>query len=1050
MLFRSPLMARARDQRGVLGAVLVVLTMSGLVTGLVWSLVTDGEGRALTAAAMRADGMTGSGSPDLIAVTVMSTDGLATPGLAELVAPAIDAVRADVPNALSAWAQSPELPIGGDTPAAAYLLDIDDLESHTEVVEGRLPLATSGNPQVAISVDTALALGRGVGDTIPLFASVAAVGDGETPAVEATVVGVVHLVGAQWERDLLQGRGVATDRGWLDTYGPLLTAPGAVTARTDAAAPARLSIVIDPSFADGVDLPAFASAVRALEGDLARDLGSTARATVRSDVSALSDAAARDLAVSRSIVIAASAVAVALAVVALALTGTLLVARRQTETALWRVRGASAGQLAVRAAREALALGMVAAALAVPAAASAYAALLHLPVLTRAWPLADTVRPLTLGTVLAVAVGVALPTLALIVAAALAPTTTQREHVGAAGRAGLDGALVILACVAVWQLSRSGLGNAADLTSMLAPMLVVLACGAAALRVIPLAVRVMERFAHRSRGLTFALAGWGLARSGATRGAYLFAAGAAAVVVAMTTVSTWTASAVQQVDVQVGADAVVAEPMGPGVVPRLAEASACSVATAVSDRPVLLGSRPAGTRVVAFDTAQSDLVRGETGSARSWADVLEPLVPPSDVGGWHVANGFIDAVVSGQIDVDGAQLSAGVVAIIEDSYGDRFPSARVDVPLDGAPHSLRFNVPDADDDGGEWWVVGFAITVQADSTAPDRTTSDAVVTGAITIETGSGNMARPETAWTPTVPDTNTTLRAHAEGMGPSAVHIEVEARDYELVWSAVSMIVTAFPPPEDVPVLIGADFARDLGVVPGDAVEIRLDGRAITVRVADIVQAVPSRPHSEALIGDIDTLSRALLVHGHTQRITDAWWLGLGCDNADADAVRAIPASTLLTEARADAAAGPLRVGAWMSLWIAAVASVVFVIAGAAVRSAARVRSRALVVARLRGLGVPARMAGTSELLQLVLLVAVATVLGAAVGAIGAWVTAPLVVVAPGGLPAVPAPTWVAAGPWPWLLVGTATAAVLVAVPWVRALARRSPALTLRGGDDA
>lgn len=88
--------------------------------------------------------------------------------------------------------------------------------------------------------------------------------------------------------------------------------------------------------------------------------------------------------------------------------------------------------------------------------------------------------------------------------------------------------------------------------------------------------------------------------------------------------------------------------------------------------------------------------------------------------------------------------------------------------------------------------------------------------------------------------------------------------------------------------------------------------------------------------------------------------------------------------------------------------------------------------------------------MLQNALLVVAATVVGAAFGALGSWVIAPLIVVAPGGLPAVPEPTWAAGGAWPWGLAATALAAVLIATPWVRALARRSPASALRGGDDA
>ena len=1051
----SPLVARARDQRGVLGAVVVVLAMSGLVTGLVWSLVSDGEARALTAAAMRADGPAGSGSADLITVTVVAPDDAPTPGLTDMVAPTIDEPHAGVPVSVSTWAQSPVLPFGRTDPAGGYLLELDHLDARTRVTEGRLPLASVHGTEVAIPVDMAAALGLDVGDTLALFGSVAAEGNGESPVVDATVVGIVDLIGAEWDRDLLQGRGVATDRGWLDTFGPLLTAPGVVSDRTDEAAPARLSIAIDPSFAAGVDLPAFADSVRALGNDLGRALGDSARASVRSDVTDLADAAARDVAVTRYVVLAASAITVALAVIALSLTGSLVVARRQTETTLWQARGASAGQLAARAAREALALGVVAALLAVPSAIGAYAALLRTPVLSRAWPLTDAMQPVARGTVLAVVIGVAVPMLALIAAAAIAPSGKQRGQLGGAGRTGIDLAAVVLAGAAVWQLSRRGVGGEVDLTSVLAPMLVVLACGALALRVIPLALTILERSARRSRRLVLALAGWSLARSGASRGAYLFASGAAAIVISLTTVGTWTASAVQQADMQVGADAVVAEPLAPGLVTGAAATSACSNVTAVSDRPILLGSRPAGTRLVAFDVTRSGVVRGEPGTASSWGQALEPLLPREEAGGWHVPDGELEVAVSGRMEVEGAQLSAGVIAILEDGYGDRFPSTRVEVPLDGEVHRTRFDVPDAE--VGDWWVVGFAISVQADSSAPDRVTSDAEVAGAISISmdeagehVGDETDRRPDAEWNATVPDSATTLRANANAAGPAAIAIDLSAREYEVVWSAVSMMVTAFAGPEEVPVLIATDFARDLGAETGDAIDIRVEGATVTARVAGTVHAIPSHPHSEALIADIDTLSRALLVQGNTQRLTDAWWLGLDCGTADAAELDALPAVTLLSEVRADAEAGPLRVAAWMSLWIAGVAAAVFVIAGAAVRSAARVRSRSLVVARLRGVGVPARTAGASEMLQHALLVVAATVVGAGCGALGAWIVAPLVVVAPGGLPAVPEPAWAAGGVWPWWLAGAALTAVLISTPWVRALARRSPASVLRGGDDA
>lgn len=1033
----------------MLSAVVAVLAMSGLVTGTVWSLVGDGERRALTAAAMQADGVAGSDSPDLVSMVVTATDDAPTPGLSAPLMPAIDRMRGDVPVTVSMWAQSPLLPMDTATPAAAYLLDIDDLDTRTRLIDGRAPRTTPGTTEVVIAPPTALALGLDVGDEVPLAATGSDISNGEPPAVTATVVGIVDLVGTGWDRDLLDGRGVATDRGWVDTYGPFLTAPGVVLSRTDAAAPARISVLVDPDFSTGVDLPHFAARVDTLSTDVARELDDRGRAVVRSDIATFAHDAARDVAVTRSVVLAASAMTIALAVIALALAGTLLVTRRHTETTLWRARGASAAQLAGRAAREAAVLAAVAVALAIPAATLTYGALVRTPVLARAWPFIDATAPFSADAALAVAVGVVVPALAVVIAAAVTPAAQTRRELNGVSRAGIDIAALVLAVGAAWQLSQRGFGEGSDIAALLAPVLGVLAGAAVVLRVIGPLAAFAERFAHRSRAVTGALAGWGLARAGATRGAYLYAAGAATIVVTLTTVGTWTASAAEQADLDMGADAVVAVPLTPGSGAMLAERSACGPLTAVADRPVLLGSRPAGTRILALDTTASDVVRGAPNADMSWSQALAPLHPSEPVGGWPVTGADIDLTVTGDMEVDGAQMVASVAAIVDAGGGDRFASSHVSVPLDGVTRDVRVTVPDGEP--GWWAVVGFAVTVRADEVAPDRATSNVTRAGTLSIdlaEATTDEPAPPPPAWTATVPDTHSTLRTHVNATSPTGLAIDLTGNDAELVWTSASLVVTAWEAPAEVPVLVAEDLATDLGVMSGDALDVRLDGAPLTVRVAGTVRAVPSRPHADAILADIDTLSRALLVQGNTERLTDAWWLSLDCPNAEPEALAALPGITFLTDARADAQAGPVRAAAWVALWIAGVAAAAFVIAGAAVRAATRAHTQTLAVARLRGVGVPARSVAVAEAAQQAVVVTLAMVCGATAGAAVAWVLAPLIVVAPGGLPAVPAARWVAGGPWPWWLVGTAVVAVLVAIPSVRALVRRSPASALRKGE--
>ena len=251
----------------------------------------------------------------------------------------------------------------------------------------------------------------------------------------------------------------------------------------------------------------------------------------------------------------------------------LLVLAREAEVALLAARGASRRQLAARGLADALLL-------AVPAAvAGPFLAGWLLVLLTRSGPLARSGLALHAGqpaaawlAAIVVAAGcaviISLPWLRRPPSAVLRRVQAGRQRaIGAAVSAGADLALVVLAAAATWQLAHfsapvtTGLAGrlGADPILVSAPVLAIGAGSLVTLRLLPLAARLADRAAARSRGLTGAVAAWQLSRRPLRHpGPALLAMFAVATaVVALAENSSWHASIQAQAAFSVGADTAV-------------------------------------------------------------------------------------------------------------------------------------------------------------------------------------------------------------------------------------------------------------------------------------------------------------------------------------------------------------------------------------------------------------------------------------------------------------------------------------------------------------
>ena len=115
----------------------------------------------------------------------------------------------------------------------------------------------------------------------------------------------------------------------------------------------------------------------------------------------------------------------------------------------------------------------------------------------------------------------------------------------------------------------------------------------------------------------------------------------------------------------------------------------------------------------------------------------------------------------------------------------------------------------------------------------------------------------------------------------------------------------------------------------------------------------VPSSPSHEAVLADIDTLSRALVERGAPPAPTDQWWITTN----DPSAVAATVGGLARTDVGAELASGPLRAAAQAALWLLVATAILLASTGTAARELAVGHERALEVARLRGFGASRRL---------------------------------------------------------------------------------------------
>ena len=431
------------------------------------------------------------------------------------------------------------------------------------------------------------------------------------------------------------------------------------------------------------------------------------------------------------------------------------------------------------------------------------------------------------------------------------PRGTREDRVGVVARSGADLLLLALAAVAYLQLRAHRVtgGATADPVLVVAPVLCLVAGAALVLRPLPLLARRAEARAASARSLTLPLAAWGVARrpQGAAA-AFLVVLATACATFGVGFAATWSQSQRDQAAAAVGTDLSVPaqlDALGAGATLRAATGGRVSP---VTSRPVTLGSRAQGgdqaVQLVAVDTRDADgLLRGRLPSG-GWADATAGLAPTGSVGGVRLTGTSADLVVTGHVE-DDVPITATLSLVVQDGDGARAALPAGVVPLDGAPHDLSVAVPP------DVRVVAVDTRLAAVGDAADTDQqSDAGFDIDVTVRDAT---LSPGGTWSPAHPPSSDYVVAALDRITavevPDGVRLTLDGTAYlpGLFWSEGTLTALAFEPVDDVPVVVSARLADELGLKVGDGVQLALGLTPVHAKVAGIAAYVPSQPRAPA-----------------------------------------------------------------------------------------------------------------------------------------------------------------------------------------------------------
>lgn len=966
----------------------------------------------------------------------------------------------------------------------------DRIEEHATIVDGRWPDTATGVVEAVLSDEAARLLSLSVGDELRLS-------NRRDTGVESTVrlVGIFHIndgADPYWWEDELALVGVVSGESFT-TYGPFVVPPS--TFFSPAVTPSsseviwRVYPVVENLQVD--EIATLRRNVESLGSRFESDLDVRNRVMVESDLPGILRRAERSLLVTRTGVMILTVQLAVLAGYALVLTASLLVEQRRVETALLRSRGASNGQVAAMALMEGLLIA-VPAAIAGPFIAAASLRLLNVAGPLTAIDLRLDPRLSTSAFALAAIAAIAC-VVALVVPAALtartfveARSSAGREGTrGVAQRAGIDLALLAVGVLGYWQLRRYGAPITETVQGRLgldpflvaAPALGMLAGAVAALRLIPLGARALDRGVRRTRGLISSLGAWQVARRPMryARAALLLILALAIGLFAVSYTETWRRSQADQASFQVGADIRLTPDQRTGsAIPQWSLASGYAQIDGVERsmpaiRDILSLSRSAGTgQVVALDAAAApavvafrpDLSTEQLGSLMAALASGRPVLPgialPGDVQRLRVD-------VSVGLDPLDAEQAAedppfSLTLVLRDATGvlHRVDMGRIvpgdtpttlEVPLARPVHDgrvaappgpveivsvdLRTIVPSHDPRFADVSIESIAVSPVLDG--DDWAVADLGQPGAWAFSQGRASGLSIASSIEP----------GAADGI---AARVTTGAVERDLLLPLVFSLRPG-PTPADaaVPIVASRPFLAATEATAGDTIQVEVAGTRREVIVAGVVEAFPSTTADRpAIVVDLPTYQTLSYLNSGLVPVVDEWWLDVrpGAASAVASTLDAPPFSTWRLQSGDERTetlqTDPVALGIIGALSVGFIAAALFATVGFVVSAAVSAHERLTEFALLRALGLSPRQLSGWLSLENGLLVALSVLGGTVLGLGLSWLILPFVTLTQSASEIVPG--IIVTIPWRWILLleGAVVGLLVVVVVALGLLLRR------------
>ncbi|MDL4815390.1 FtsX-like permease family protein [Actinomadura opuntiae] len=1100
----------AADRTLVLAACATALfatTVLAALVGYAGTTTREGLRRTLAQATFASAGTTLS--------TTVPAGGL--PAARQQVDGAVKKVYRTVPVTVSMGVRSDSYTLPGQEksphPELTAFATYTGIDRHGRLAQGRWPAPGAGagkdaEVEAALPAAAARLVHASVGDVLTLHGRI-----DEKAVVRAKIVGLFDVPEPDdyfWRGDRLVTTGV--ERGEYTAYGPLVVPEDVFAARFNGTGVA-VGWTIMPSLGrlDAGDLDPLGDRV-AHGGDVYGKALGGAQYTAVTNLPELTGRLGHAMRVTRSTLLIPVLQLILLAGCAWMLVARLLADHRRGEVALLRTRGLGMRQLTRLGVAEG-ALIVLPAAVCGPLLAGP---LLHLagrvPAIRDSGLHLDAgpLLPLfgvSVATALAGAVALGLPTLR----GANRTFVEAQAGMGRAARgrlrgSGADLALLLVAGLAIWQLTRYGVDGATgsggatgvDPVIVSGPALGVLAGGVLLLRAVPLASGAAERVVGRGRGLAPALGTRQVGRRPSRyAGPVLLLVMAIAVgVLSVTTMATWRRSQTDQADFQSGTDLRVAgvngvggaTPLGTGA--RIAALPGVTATTGVVRTDGTIGTASA-VMLAADARALEPMLRvrpglrdalalGELAGARPGAPAL---VIPGRPGRLLVDVRLKRTGPTPERSPD-AMVKRGPTFTAElsvaDARGVVGHVALGGVPPDGRTHTIAVDAAAVTGPGG---APSYPLSVRALDYSYDANPYSGPLD--LTVERirgdGTGDAAMPaKTSWDvfaePVDPAKPVRPRP---GTGGGLLRIAIPTTPPgQLVYGAElptsgtvvhAVLGTGTPPAHHagnprllpvVPGVVSTAAATRAKVGVGGTVTLSGGEGDQPVRVVGIAEALPTvAPGTPAVLVDLPTLAQRRIAAGQSgaggTQPTE-WWASTtgGRTRAAAQAVgdhhewgevaadRAALRSQLRDAPLGATLQGVLVLGFGSALAFAVIAFVV----NAAVTAGRRSREFAV----LRALGVhPRQVAGMLAVEQAFLVVA-----GLAGGTVLGLVVARLVVphLVVGLQTTEPYPPAVLIVQWPLvaaMLAGTAAVLALVLPPVIRVLRRRNVGAGLRAGEE-